>query len=416
MKTIPCAFAVLLTCSLLQAGDWPQWRGPTGQGHVQEENVPLEWSDRENVKWKVALPDQGNSTPVVWGDRIFLTIAKPQGTVRSLMCLSRKDGSTLWKQDVPYGKKERSWKPTWYANASPAVDADRVVVSFGSAGMYCYDHEGKELWSRTDLGTWEHAFGNSSSPVLYENLAFLWCGPNEKEGRNFLLAVEKATGKTVWEHEEDFGSWGTPVIAKVNGKDQLLLATSPNKKQDLEPADAYLKGFDPKTGKELWLCRGLNSYVYTSPLVDDGIAVAMSGYGGAAIAVKLGGEGDITDDRLWQHPKNIQRVGSGVIVDGYLYIVEDNGTPHCYELATGDEVWQAGERAGKGTWGSLVHANGRLYCFMKDGETVVLEASPEYKVLARNSLGKGQSTNSSLAVSNGEIFLRTNSHLFCIAE
>ncbi len=415
MTTKALLLALAFSTTALQAGDWPAWRGPGGQGH-SEEDVPLEWSETENVKWKVALDQPGHSTPVVFGDRVFLTTAKPKGVVRSLLCLSRKDGSTLWRKDVPYEGKEPSWKPTWYANASAAVDSAKVVVTFGSAGTYCFDHDGKELWKRTDLGTWSHKFGNSSSPVLYGDLAIQWCGPNEKEGRNFLLAVNGNTGKTVWEHDEKYGSWGTPLVVKVDGQDQLLLATGQDKKNEPEPADSYLKGFDPKTGEELWVCRGINSYVYASPLYADGIAVAMSGYMGAAFAVKLGGRGDVTADRLWQHPKNIQRVGSGVIVGEHVYVIEENGVPHCYELKTGEEVWEAGERVGGSTWGSVVHANGRLYCMMKNGETVVLKASPEYEVLAKNSLGKGQSTNASPAFSNGEIFLRTNTHLFCIGE
>jgi outer membrane protein assembly factor BamB len=410
------ALATLAPFGSPRADDWPAWRGPTGQGHSAETNLPLEWSETKNVKWKVPLEFQGFSTPIVLGEKIFLTQGSVGGHTRSLLCLSRKDGSELWRTEVPYAAKETSWKPEWYANASPVTDGERVVVSFGSAGMFCYDLEGKEIWKRDDLGTWEHKFGNGASPVLHENLAILWCGPNEKQGRNFLIAVDKRTGKTVWEHDEKFGSWGTPLIVEVDGQPQLLLSTGPDKKNEENPAAAYLKGFDPGTGKELWFAQGVNSYQYASPLYADGVAVAMSGYGGSAIAVKVEGSGDITENRLWRQAKAIQRVGTGVIVDGHVYIVEDNGVPHCYDLRTGEEVWQVQERAGNGTWGSIVHADGRLYVFMKNGETVVLDAKPQYKVLARNPLGRGQSANASPAVSDGEIFLRTFSHLWCIAE
>ncbi|MBI5757874.1 MAG: PQQ-binding-like beta-propeller repeat protein, partial [Planctomycetales bacterium] len=237
----------IAACSAVEAADWPGWRGPTGQGFCEEKNVPLKWSDKENVKWKISLEHQGNSTPVIWGDRIFLTQANKDGAVRSLLCFARADGKLLWQKDVAYPDMERNWNPNWYGNASPAIDGQRVVVSFGSAGMYCFDFDGQELWKRIDLGKWEHAFGNGSSPVLYGDLAILWCGPNEKSGRNFLLAVNKQTGKTVWEHDEKSGSWGTPLITKIEGRDQLLLGMSP-----------HLKGFDPKTGQELWLCKGLS--------------------------------------------------------------------------------------------------------------------------------------------------------------
>jgi outer membrane protein assembly factor BamB len=369
------------------------------------------------VKWKIELEHQGNSTPVIWGDKIFLTQANTDGHQRSLLCLNRADGKQVWRQDVEYAEKERNWNPNWYSNASPATDGKRVVVSFASAGMYCYDFDGQELWKRTDLGgIWEHPFGSGASPVLYGDLAILWCGPNEK-GRNFLLAVNKATGETVWEAEQTYGSWSTPLITKVNGTDQMLLGYSRDVKNAPLDKTGFLYSFDPKDGKELWRCQGLNSYVYTSPLVGNGVAVAMSGYGGSGMAVKLGASGDITESRLWHHPVNTQRVGSGMIVGDHVYMMEENGVPHCYELQTGEEVWKVEKRPGGGTtWGSMVHADGRLYVLMRDGGTLVFNASPKYELLATNSLGRGEETNSSIAISNGDIFIRTFKHLWCIGK
>lgn len=398
-------FVVLLAAPLF-ADNWPAWRGPTGQGRCDEKNLPLKWSDKENVAWKVPLADHGNSTPVVWKDRIFITQANRGGTLRSLICLDRKDGKQLWKKDVEYKEPEKAWNPTWYCNASPTTDGERVVVCHGSAGVFCYDFAGKELWTRTDLGQWEHQYGNSASPVLYGDTVIQWCGPNEKRGRNFLLAMNKTTGKTVWEHDEKEGSWATPVVVKVDGQEQLVFGTGP-----------HLKAFDPKAGKELWTCDGLQSYVYTSALVGNGVAVGMSGYGKSSMAVKLGGGGDISKDRLWRHEKPAnQRVGSGVIVGEHVYIVDDDGSPRCYELTTGKNLWE-GELKLKGpTWGSMVHADGRLYILMRDGTTVVLAAKPKYEILATNKLSPGEQTNSSVAISDGQIFLRTTKHLWCIGE
>lgn len=416
---MPRLFALALAAlaaSAVAAADWPAWRGPTGQGHSTDKNVPLKWTATQNVKWKVKLEQQSNSTPIVAGDAVYLTQANEGGTVRSLLCLARADGKVRWQRDVAYAEKERNWNKNWYANASPATDGERVVVSFGSAGMYCYDAAGKELWKRTDLGAWDHAFGNSASPVLYKNLAILWCGPNEKDGRNYLLAVDKATGKTVWERDQPTGSWATPLIADVGGKDHLIVGMSKDVKNAPEDKHGHLKGFDPLTGSELWACRGLNSYVYTSALVGDGVAVGMSGYGGAALAVKLGGVGDITPDRLWVHPKNVQRVGSGVVTGGHVYMVDENGAPHCYDLKTGKDAW-ADEAKLKGgvTWGSMVHAGGRLYVMMRTGETTVLAANPKFEVLAVNPLAAGEQTNSSPVVAGGEIYLRTFRHLYCVS-
>lgn len=413
-RFIPSVLALCTCAALLHADYWPAWRGADGQGRSSEKNLPVKWSKTDNVKWKIPLDDPGNSTPVIWGDKIFLTQATTGGGVRTLMCFNRADGKQLWKQDVKYADKEKNWNATWYANASPAVDAERVIVSFASAGMYCYDHAGKLLWKRDDLGKWEHSFGSGASPVLYDDLCILWCGPNENKGRNFLLAVNKKTGATVWEHDEKVGSWSTPLITKVNGQDQLLVGMAKDAKNAPDDKTGFLKGFDPKTGKELWACQGLNSYVYTSPLVSKDVAVAMSGYGGSAIAVKLGGTGDITKDRLWQHPKNTQRVGSGVIHGDHVYMVDENSMPHCYELLTGKDVWQVEKRPGGSTWSSMVLADGKLYVVCQNGDTHVFAASPKYELLATNRLGEG--SNSSVAIANGELFIRTFKHLWCISE
>lgn len=413
--------AVLLLFSstaILAAGDWPAWRGPTGQGTSDEKNLPLKWSgkDNTNVKWKIPLSHPGNSTPVISGGKIFLTQANKGGTERSLYCFDRADGKQLWVKTIAYAEKETNWTPDWYANASPVTDGERVIVSFGSAGVYCFDFTGKELWKRTDLGKFEHAFGNSSSPVIHDDLVIQWCGVNEK-GRNYLLGMEKKTGKTVWDKDETFGSWSTPVIAKIDGKDQMLVGQSRDVKGAPDDKQGYLRGYDPKTGSELWKCRGLNSFVYTSPLVSGGVAVNMSGYAGSSIAVKLGGTGDITKDRLWFHksPAN-QRVGSGVILGEHLYMVDEDGKPHCYELKTGNDLWKdEAKLRGVVTWGSITAADGKLYVLMRNGETHVLAANPKFEILATNPLD-GNQTNSSVAISNGELFLRTFKHLWCISE
>ena len=240
-----------------------------------------------------------------------------------------------------------------------------------------------------------------ASPIIYKDLVILWCGPDPKNTQ--LLAVNKKDGKTVWSHPEKEGSWGTPVITRVGDKDQLILGI------------AYkLKGFDPLTGKELWFCDGLTQLVYTSPLISKGIAVAMSGYNGSALAVKLGGEGDISKQRLWHHPKNIQRVGSGAIVGDHIYILEETGIPHCYELESGKQVWQVDKKVAGRSWGSMLVSGDRLYVLTQNGDTQVFAASPKFELLATNKLGEG--ANASIAVSNGELFIRTFKTLWCIKE
>ncbi len=418
MKQLVATVFLLGFTSIAVADDWPAWRGPTGQGYCFEKDVPLKWSATENVKWKIKLQHPGNSTPIVWKDKIILTMANKGGTVRSILCFDRADGKQLWKNDVSYPDKEQNWTPDWYANASPITDGERIVVSFGSAGMYCYDFKGQELWKRTDLGKWQHNFGNASSPVFYHDLCILYVGPDKQKGPNGLVAVDKKTGKTIWQKEQkalwkkdsDSGSWGTPIIVSIDGKDQLLYCPG-----------YRLESVDPKTGAELWFCEGLMEYAYNSPLFSPKhkIAVAMSGYHKSALAVKVGGSGNITQSRLWHHPSNDQRVGSGVIVGDHVYIYEEASRerftgPKCFELNTGKEVWQLEEKIGGTNWGSMVHVDGKLYVLTRDGTTFVLAASPKFEILATNRLDKGEQTNSSPAISNGEIFLRTNRHLWCI--
>jgi outer membrane protein assembly factor BamB len=419
-RLIAGVITVCCLAALTPAADWPSFRGPTGQGTTAETGLPVTWSPKDNVKWKVALPDSGTSTPIVWGEKIFLTQSSDkdwppgQGALaaarrRSLLCLNRADGKLLWQQDVAYAEKEATHIDNPFCSASPATDGERVVVSHGSAGMYCYDFNGKELW-KYDVGKLRHQWGNASSPILHDNLAILWCGPGL---RRFLVAVDKKTGQEVWKVEEAkgkggdgfYGMWSTPLLARVNGQDQLLVSFP-----------HQFKGLDPKTGKELWSCDGLTALVYTSPLYHDGVAVAMSGYGGAALAVQLGGQGDITKDRLWHHPRNTQRIGSGVILGDHIYMVEHSGQPHCYELKTGQEIWgkQVDKRPVGGTYSSMVAGDGKLYVSDRTGNTVVLAASPKYQLLAVNRLG--ENTDASIAIANGELLIRTWKHLWCISE
>lgn len=425
-RSLPVVIAVVGLTTLARADNWPAWRGPTGQGHTSERELPLKWGPKEKVRWKTPLPDSGTSTPVIWGKRVFVTQASdktlwpPRGgnggpaaaRKRSLLCFDRENGKLLWQRDVIYEEQEATHPTNPYCAASPVTDGERVVVSFGSAGMHAYDLDGKPLWKK-DVGKLEHVWGNASSPILYRDLAILWCGPGE---RQFLLAVNKKTGEEIWRHEEPggasglsgsknwIGSWSTPIVVQVQGEDQLILSV-PEK----------VKGFDPKTGKELWFCSGLGKLVYTSPLFAEGIVVALSGFHGPALAVRLGGKGDITKDRLWHHTKsNPQRIGSGVIVGEHVYLLEENGTPHCFELRTGKEVWgeQVKKRPGGNNWSSMVAAGDRLYVVGRNGDTYVFAARPEYQHLATNRLG--EHTDASVAIADGELFIRTFKHLWCI--
>ncbi len=404
------ALAAILSLSVssdASADNWPAWRGPLGTGHCKETNLPLTWSNRENIKWKVELPDAGNSTPIVWGDRVFISQAENEGKLRSLICFHRADGRQLWKQTIEYDEPETTHRTNPYCSSSPATDGQRIFVWHGSAGFFAYDLDGKELW-RKDLGQFEHIWGNASSPVLYDGKVILHAGPGTP---TFLVAMDQESGEEIWRNDDLYdttrrganaGSWSTPVIYQENGRDLLLLSV---------PHE--LAAFNPADGSKVWRCEGLTQLVYTSPLVGKDLVVAMSGYGGAAIGVRTGGSGTVTEShQLWRHPRNPQRVGSGIIVGDHIYILHDSGVATCYHAATGEEAW-SGRLAG--TWSSMVHADGRLYILDSSGNTHVLKVTPEkLEVLATNRLG--ESTRSSLAISDGQIFIRTYRHLYCIDD
>jgi outer membrane protein assembly factor BamB len=396
------------------AGNWPAWRGPDGTGHSPEKDLPIHWSATDNVRWKAPLPDAGNSSPIIWGERVFLTQATDKGSRRAVLCFDRKDGKLLWQRETEFTGKESTYTgDPHYCSATPVTDGERVIASLGSAGMVCYDFAGQELW-RKDLGRLEHIWGNASSPILYGDLAILWCGPGE---RQFLLAVNKRNGETVWEHQEPggnagadskewHGSWSTPIIVKVDGRDELILAV-PEK----------LKGFDPKTGKEIWSCSGLGRLVYTSPVYSNGILVIMSGFHGAAMAVRVGGKGDVTDThRLWHHPpRTPQRVGSPVLAGEHVYILNDNGQAQCFELRTGKELWNQQRLSSRGrNWGSMVAAGDRLYITDSGGDTFVLAANPRFEQIAKNPIQ--ERVLATIAVADGELFIRSHRHLWCIGE
>lgn len=412
MGRIAIVGALLLLGTLAaSAENWPTWRGPTMQGHSTERNLPLRWSPTENVLWKAPLPGPGMSSPIVWEDRIFVTQSLDrEGHRRALLCFHRRDGRLLWQRAIEYPERESTYpEEPHYCSASPVTDGERVVAWFGSAGLACYALDGNELW-RLDLGKCEHIWGNAASPILYRDFVILNFGPGE---RTALIALDKRTGRDVWRVDQPggkygaapsewIGSWSTPVVARIGERDELIM-TWPE----------AVKAYDPATGRLLWSCGGLGQLVYTSPLATPEVVVAMSGYGGPALAVVPGGEGDVTATRrLWHVERSTQRIGSGVIVGDYLYVVNANGVGQCLEWKSGRTVWT--ERVGGGTWGSIVHADGRLYVTNQMGETVVLAAKAQFEIVARNPLG--ERTQSSPAISNGTIYLRTYQHLWAIGH
>jgi outer membrane protein assembly factor BamB len=415
-------FAVVMLFTFqasVNAENWPEWRGPRGDGTCIEKGLPTTWTKTENVTWKVALPERGNSTPIVWGDRVFVTQAIEKEGRRTVMCFDRRDGKLIWQSGTEWKEEDPTHGTNPLCSASPVTDGERVVAWFGSAGLFCYDLEGKELWKR-DLGIQRHIWGYGSSPVLHGDLCFLHFGPGE---RSFLIAVNKRTGETVWQHDEPinregtseakfskadyYGSWSTPLIRDIQGRMELIISFP-----------FRVCALDPSSGKELWTCSGINALVYTSPIVADGVIVGMGGFGGMSIAFKAGGNGDITQShRLWRHPRTKQRIGSGAIHDGRIYIHNDPGIAECFDLHTGELVWEqrlSGEGSRGTNWSSVMLADGLCYTINQGGDCFVFKASPEFELVSTNPLG--EHSNSSIVPSDGQLFIRTYQHLWCIGQ
>ena len=410
-RTAAC-LTVVCCAALLFGADWPQWRGPLGTGHAtQALDPPLEWSASKNLRWKTPLPGPGNSTPIIVGDRVLVTCAAEQGKLRLLICLDRASGQELWRCEARLDEAELTHETNPACASSPVSDGRRVFVWHGSAGLFAYDLGGNELW-RKDLGKFEHIWGYGSSPVVVGERLILSAGPGL---RAFVVALDVNSGDELWRFEpresiaakaDEFrGSWSTPVVARIDGREQLLAAL-PN----------WLYALDPATGQVIWKCGGLGDLVYASPLIGDGLVVAMSGYHGPSLAVRTeGAAGDVTaTHRLWLRegkPDNPQRVGSGVLVGDHVYIYNEPGVMWCLEARTGQRLWE--ERLGGTSWCSACLVDGHLFVNNEAGDTFVLEPSPERcRVVARNPLD--ELMRASLAFAPGQILARGYEHLFCL--
>jgi len=425
--------AVLLPSTPLPSAEtvaaWPQWRGPSGQGYTDDADVPLKWGEQENLLWKTDLPGSGNSTPVVWGDRLFLTCSAKNGDERLVVCVRVADGEILWKQTastgVPAGRTHQ-WNG--YASASCTTDGRYVYAFFGTPGLFCYDFDGKLIWKHS-FGVFvsEAGWGTAASPFLYEDLIIQNCdndGPRAAPGGvraedvapAALVALDRGTGQVRWTTPRNQGrGFGTPRLMTVaDGRVDLVL-NGPD----------GLFGYDPKTGKERWRClrhAGGDQQKFGEPMPvnDNERLYVASGRPGPYQIVKLPGDGDVTKSHVvFEGVRRGHRdVSSPLLVDGLVYAADDNGRMSCIELKTGKEIYADKLSAGGAkSLASPVLLRGKILWLLDDGTAVIQEPGRTFKVAGVNKLPGGSlDFGASPAVAGGKLFLRSQTHLYCIAD
>ncbi|MEX0610814.1 MAG: PQQ-binding-like beta-propeller repeat protein [Pirellulales bacterium] len=411
--------------------NWPQWRGPLGTGAAPLADPPTDWSETKNVRWKTELPGLGHSTPIVWGDRVFVTTAVPFGEALDprpstapgnhdnlpvthrhrfvALAINRSDGRILWERTLRKGlPREQGHHTASLASNSPVTDGERLFAFFGSFGLYCLDFDGKLLW-KTDFGPMEslHGHGEGTSPALYgDTLVINW----DHEGQSFAAALDKHTGRQLWLVQRDeVTSWATPIVVEHEGRPQVIISGTNR-----------VRGYDLATGEVIWECGGLSANIVASPVSAGGMVFAGSSYDKRALlAIRLdGAEGDVTrTDRVaWNRFRGTPYVPSPLLYGGSLYFLA-----HYQGILTRVDAKTGEDRPGpfrlggvREVYASPVAAAGRVYVTDRDGLTMVIRDADELKILARNHLD--DSFSSSAALSGRELFLRGHRYLYCIAE
>lgn len=405
----------LVYADKVYADNWPQWRGPEMNGVSREKNSPARWSSTENIAWRIALPSWSGSTPIIWGDRVFLHVA--DGDDLFLWCVERKQGATLWKKRLGGGNVKM--RKQNMSSPSPVTDGKGVYVMTGTGILKGFDFDGRELWSREiqkDYGQFGLNWGYASSPLLYEDSLYVQVlhGMNTDDP-SYVLRINKATGKTTWRVErptnairESPDSYTTPALLSY-GKTTEIVITGGDR----------VTGHDPGTGKELWRADALNPdndpfyRIIASPVIADGVIYAPSRVR-PLLALRSGGRGDVAKSHLLWSTTNGPDVPTPVTDGKYFYIVNDRGIVWCLDAKTGQELYGQ-QRIASGTYSaSPVLADNKIYITNEDGLTTVIKAGPKFEVLAENNLD--DYCLSSPAISDGQIFIRTGKYLYCIGK
>jgi outer membrane protein assembly factor BamB len=397
VRALVIAMLVLVDVSWAAGEEWPGWRGPRLDGTSAETSLPVRWSATQNIAWKVPIPGKGHSSPVVWGDRIFVTTCLEKQEERLLLCLSRLDGRLLWQREVIKAKLEPKHDLNSYASSTPVTDGHHVWATFYDEPnmlVFCYDMDGTLVW-RHSPGEFHSKHGFCSSPVLYKDLVII---NGDQDAEAWLVALDKNTGSERWRADRPnrTRSYCTPLIVNAGGREQLVLTGS-----------KCVAGYDPATGKQLWLVAGPTEQFVASMVYTDGVLFLTAGFPTYHV-MGLRPDGHV----LWHDTRGAGYVPSPIAHGKYFFLVNDNGIASCLEARTGKRKWQ--ERLGKHHSASPVSAGEYLYFPDDAGTTYVLRAGPKFEVVSRNRLD--EECYASPAVAHGQLFIRTLHHLWCIGQ
>jgi len=386
---------------------WTRWRGPSGQGIVKSGKYRDTWSPTQGVKWKVPVPGRGHSSPIAWGDRIFLTTAHDEGARVSMIAFNRTTGKQLWETFVPTKQgAEHVYPKNSRASATAVTDGTLVYASFGTHGLIAVDFSGKVAWHNR-VGRLANTHGSAGSPILYKDRIFIYQDhQGTEETGAYVGAFDKKTGKQIWKtaRVETVG-WGTPVVIRAGDRDELIVSSQ-----------RKVYGYDPQTGKELWSVKGLGFEVIPTPVVAEGLILCSSGRQGPTIAIRPGGSGDVTATHVaWTSPKGSPFIPSGIVVNGVLYLVNDiQSVLTAHDAKTGQVLYQGrlGEAKKEGFSPSPVTFDGKIFFTNDDGETYVVKAGREFGLMHMNTLG--EPTLASPALVDGTWYFRTAGNLVAI--
>jgi hypothetical protein len=416
LRTLAAALGLALALTtgglrppLAQAEDWPTWRGPRNDGTVAESGFPVTWSSTENIRWTYDIPGTGHSSPIVSKGKVFVTSCIEPEKKRMLHCIDRASGKLLWERVVLVAELEKKHRENSWASSTPAADGERVFVSFldkPQMRVFCYDYSGNLLWRKAP-GEFHSVHGFGVAPMLYKDLVILNADQDAPKGKDaYIVALDRKSGEERWriDRPTKLRSYCPPIVVEAAGKMQMVLTGS-----------KCVASYDPDTGKQIWIIDGPTEQFVSSMVLHDGVLLMTAGFPVHwVMAIDPSGTGNVTKSHvLWSKKNEGGYVPSPVAHAGKLYCVDDKGVATCWDVKTGEQHWK--ERlGGRGHHASAVAADGRTYFIADDGVAYVLRAGTDFEVLARNPLG--ENVYASPAFSDGEIFIRSERRLRCIAS